>query len=90
MANLEKTQANGGSGTYFEQFAGMENWRRFMDSFFEPLTPPTFFRAFDVELRANVYEKDGKYTIEFAVPGCKRDDINVEVKAHEVTVSGKY
>ncbi len=90
MANLEKTQANGGSGTYLEPFAGMANWRRFMDSFFEPLTPPTFFRAFDAEPRVNVYEEDGKYTIEFAVPGYKQDDINVEVKANEVTVSGKY
>lgn len=90
MANLEKTQTNGGTAAYLEPFTTMANWRRLMDSLFEPMTPQVLFRTFEAEPRANVYEKDGAYTIECAVPGYKRDDVNVEVKANEVTVSGKY
>lgn len=89
MATLEKTQANGGTA-YLEPFTAMANWRRMMDSFFEPMVPQGFFRTFEAEPRANVYEKDGAYTIECAVPGYKRDDVNVEVKANEVTITGKY
>lgn len=93
MANLEKVQTNGGAIKDYslDPFAGMSAVRRMMDSFFDTMPfPPAFFGALDVQPRANIYEKDGAYTIECAVPGYKRDDINVEVKGNEVTVSGKY
>lgn len=89
MATLEKVPTNG--GTYLEPFTAMTTWRRFMDSLFEPMTaPPAMFGTFEQQPLANVYEKEGVYTIEFAVPGYKRDEIDVEVKANHVTISGKY
>jgi len=92
MATLEKTPGNGGATkeSYLEPFTAMNSFRRMMDSFFDTMPAPAFFGTLEVQPRANVYEKDGMYTIECAVPGYTRDDINVEVKANEVTISGKY
>jgi HSP20 family protein len=36
----------------------------------------------------DVYEKDGGYVLECAVPGFKKDDIKVEVTGNSLTVSG--
>jgi HSP20 family protein len=38
----------------------------------------------------DLYEKDGKYVTELAVPGYKNDNINVEVNGNVLTVSGQY
>ncbi|MDQ6779983.1 MAG: Hsp20/alpha crystallin family protein [Candidatus Eremiobacteraeota bacterium] len=37
----------------------------------------------------DLYEKDGKYVVEFAVPGLKKDDINIEVDDNRLTLSAK-
>jgi HSP20 family protein len=38
----------------------------------------------------DLYEKDGKYVAELAVPGYKNDNINVEVNGNVLTVTGQY
>jgi HSP20 family protein len=38
----------------------------------------------------DIYEKDGRYVTELAVPGYKNDNINVEVNGNVLTVSGQY
>lgn len=38
----------------------------------------------------DVYEKDGKYVIELAVPGYDAKEINAEVNAGTITVSGVH
>lgn len=38
----------------------------------------------------DLYEKDGKYVTELAVPGYKNSDINVEVNGNVLSISGKY
>ncbi|HTX55711.1 MAG TPA: Hsp20/alpha crystallin family protein [Candidatus Acidoferrales bacterium] len=38
----------------------------------------------------DLYEQNGKYVAEMAVPGYKTGDINVEVNANVLTISGKY
>lgn len=49
-----------------------------------------------VELQAftvpalDLYEQDGKYVAEMAVPGYKTSDIKVEVNGNVLTISGKY
>ena len=98
MATLTKT--NGGAKPamaspladfYFEPFTALTNMRRMMDSFFDTMSlPQTAFNALSTQPQANVYEKDGAYTIECAVPGYKKDDITVEARGNEVTISGKY
>lgn len=37
----------------------------------------------------DLYEKDGKYIVEFAVPGLKKDDINIEIDDNRLTLSAK-
>lgn len=37
-----------------------------------------------------ISEKDGKYVVDVALPGFRREDIDVEVSGSELTVSGKY
>jgi HSP20 family protein len=35
-------------------------------------------------------EKDGAYVLDVALPGFKKDDIDIEVSGNEITVSGTY
>jgi len=64
MATLEKAPTNGnGTKEYVEPLGSLMSWRRMMDSFFDTMTPPALFGTFDLQPRANVYEKDGSYTI---------------------------
>lgn len=37
-----------------------------------------------------ISEKDGAYVVDAALPGFKREDIDVEVSGNELTISGKY
>jgi HSP20 family protein len=37
-----------------------------------------------------VSEKDGNYVVDVALPGFRREDINVEVSGNELTITGKY
>lgn len=37
----------------------------------------------------DLFEKDGKYVAEFAMPGMKKDDIEIEVNDNRLTISGK-
>lgn len=38
----------------------------------------------------DVFEKDGVYTVELAIPGYKPEDIDVEASANTLTITGKY
>jgi HSP20 family protein len=38
----------------------------------------------------DVYEKNGKYLLDLAVPGYEPDEINIEVNGNAVTVSGSH
>jgi HSP20 family protein len=38
----------------------------------------------------DLYEKDGKYVLEMAVPGYEAKDVNVEVTGQTVSVSGEH
>jgi HSP20 family molecular chaperone IbpA len=35
-------------------------------------------------------EKDGNYVIEVALPGFRKEDIDVEITGNEITISGRY
>ena len=71
-----------------DPFRSLEMMRQMMDSFFDSATFPGM-RA-ELEPAVNLYEKDGTYTIECAVPGYKKDDITVEARGDQVTISGSY
>ena len=70
---------------YWEPFTTMPGMRRMMDAFFDSMLP-----VMDVGPPLDVYEKDGVYTIECALPGYKKDGIVVEAKGNEITISGSY
>ena len=69
----------------FRTFDGM---RQLMDELFDARVSREL--GTELEPAINVYEKDGDYTIECAVPGYKKDDITVEARGDEVTISGTY
>ena len=76
--------------SFFAQdpFRSFESMRQMMDSLFESRTLPGFGAA--LEPAINLYEKDGAYTIECALPGYKKDDLIVEARGDQVTISGSY
>lgn len=40
--------------------------------------------------QVEVREKDGNYLVDVALPGFKKDDIEIDVSGNELTISGKY
>jgi HSP20 family molecular chaperone IbpA len=71
----------------FAEFAALR--RAMMRSFFDPLTvfEPS---SLDFAPALNLYEKDGAYTLECALPGYRKEDIKVETSGDSVTISGSY
>ena len=67
-------------------FPELTNFRRTMNSLLDNVMipePTTVAPAMDV------YEKDGKYVLETAIPGFKREDINIEIVENRLTVYGR-
>jgi HSP20 family protein len=66
-----------------------------IDTLFDRLLGDWGFPKFEVPAfqqmlpALDLYEKDGKYIAEMAVPGYKSEHINVEVNGNVLTVSGK-
>ncbi|MBV8082239.1 MAG: Hsp20/alpha crystallin family protein [Candidatus Eremiobacteraeota bacterium] len=69
--------------------------RGLFDTFFGPDFPrwpfpelQTFRQmAYPSIPQTDVYEKDGKYYVEIALPGFKKDDITLEVAENQLTIS---
>ena len=69
-------------------FPGISRLRRAMNAMLDTaMTGEASAAAFTPE--TDVYEKDGKYVVELALPGFKKDDINVEVTDNRLTISAK-
>jgi HSP20 family protein len=75
-------------GAFARDPIGLATMRRFMDSFFDATPFPAL--AAEFEPPVNLYEKDGTYTLECAVPGYKKEDLTVEVSGDRVMISGSY
>ena len=71
-----------------EPFHSFETLRQMMDSVLGARTFPEL--TAELEPAINLYEKDGQYTLECAVPGYKKDDIKVEARGDQVVISGSY
>jgi len=103
MATLEK-KANGSQNLavspadrFFNEgfFGGYElmiptiaTMRRAMDSMLDMMMVPDVKARFGPGPLMDVYEKDGGYVVECAVPGFKKDDIKVEVVGNSLRVTG--
>lgn len=71
-----------------DPFRNFDSVRHMMDSLLESRAFQEFTANLDPAV--NLYEKDGTYTVECAVPGYQKDDLKVEARGHEVTISGSY
>ena len=71
-----------------DPFVGFEMMRDMMDSLLDPMLLPEWRHA--LEPAVNLYESDGAYTLECAVPGYGKDDITVEARGDHVVISGSY
>lgn len=69
-------------------FPGLSNLRRAMNAMLDTaMTGDPSSVTFSPE--TDVYEKDGKYVVEIALPGFKKDDINLEVGDDSLTISAR-
>jgi HSP20 family protein len=103
MATLEK-KGNGSQPVpvspaerFFDEgfFGGYElmlptiaTMRRAMDSLLDTMLVPDVKARFGPGPLMDVYEKDGGYVVECAVPGFKKDDVKVEVAGNSLRVMG--
>lgn len=71
-----------------DPFRNFESMRQWMDAMFGDDGGPSLAAA--VEPAVNVYEKDGAYIVECALPGYKKDDIKVEARGDQVLITGTY
>jgi HSP20 family protein len=63
------------------------------DNFFEGFLPEDRFLTFDAKYdmvpAANIEEKEEAFVISMAVPGVKKDDINIEVNDNVISISSE-
>jgi HSP20 family protein len=68
----------------------LTNFRRNMNTLLDTIARPgTYGFTTTFGPAVDVYEKDGKFLVEVALPGLKKDDIDIEVSDNSLTVSGK-
>ncbi|HLJ83517.1 MAG TPA: Hsp20/alpha crystallin family protein [Candidatus Eremiobacteraceae bacterium] len=67
-------------------FGDFGTFRRAMNSF---LDTSRFADQF-IMPAIDLYNKDGKYNVEVALPGLDKKDIEIQVEGNSLTISGKY
>lgn len=77
--------------TRFDPFAELSNVRSTMNSLLDSVMRPSGSQIEGSWAPAvDVYEKDGVYKVEFAIPGLKKDKIDIEVADNRLTISGSF
>jgi HSP20 family protein len=71
-----------------DPFWGFDAMREMIESMFGLAGLPDWRGV--MEPAVNLYETDGAYTLECAVPGYSKDDVTVEVRGDQVILSGSY
>jgi HSP20 family protein len=71
-----------------DPFWALEAMRDMMESMFGLAGLPEW--RGEMEPAVNLYETDGAYTLECAVPGYSKDEITVETRGDQVIISGSY
>jgi HSP20 family protein len=96
MAKLPTVRSDGGRlariDDFFkwDPFAEIANVRRTMNSLLDSaLSPSSGISAGWMSPAIDLYEKDGKYVVEAAIPGLKKDDINIEISDNRLTLTAK-
>lgn len=73
--------------TEHDPFRTLEAFRNMMDSFWATSVVPEIT---EFQPSVNLYEADGSYTLECAVPGYKKENIAIEARGDHVLISGSY
>lgn len=106
MTLLPIRRANGGSSvaspeTIFDRFfeggwdpfSEISNLRRTMNMLFDSALRPSVPGALATGTwvpAIDLYEKDGNYVVECALPGIKKEDVDIEVDENSLTLSTKH
>ena len=76
----------------FDPFSELANMRRTMNSLLDSAMRPSEgqsqFPGWAPPI--DLYEKDGLYHVDVALPGLKKDDIDIEVTDNRLTISGNF
>jgi HSP20 family protein len=72
-----------------DPFTGLTSVRRTMNSLLDSVMLPKYRDEFSVPAM-DVSAKGGTYTVEVALPGLDKKDINIEIEGNRLTVSGNY
>ena len=59
----------------------------FDDMLDDMFTSPFFSNRSDMVMKTDITEKDGYYTLDMELPGCKKEDIHLELKDGYLNVS---
>ncbi|MFC1745099.1 Hsp20/alpha crystallin family protein [Candidatus Riflebacteria bacterium] len=60
-----------------------------LDSFFTDSTPDVNFRSIECLPELKFVEDDNEYLLQLALPGLKKDDLNIELKDNVLTIEYK-
>lgn len=69
---------------FFPDILGLS---RLLDSVSPSALPEAVLPAFPP---VDIYEQDGKYVVEAALPGFQKDEVSIEVGNNQVTISGEH
>lgn len=73
-----------------EIFPELPRFGRLLDAMMNSAIVPEIAAAEAFVPAIDVYEKDGNYVIDAALPGFSKDDVSIEVQGNQVTISGQY
>ena len=62
----------------------------FDDMFDDMFTSPFFSNRSDMTMKTDITEKDGYYTLDMELPGCKKEEIHLELSDGYLTVSASH
>ena len=62
----------------------------FDDMFDDMFTSPFFTNRSDMVMKTDITEKDGYYTLDMELPGCKKEDIHLELNDGYLNVSASH
>ncbi len=62
----------------------------FDDMFDDMFTSPFFANRSDMSMKTDITEKDGSYMLDMELPGCKKEDIHLELNDGYLNVSASH
>jgi HSP20 family protein len=72
-----------------DPFGTLTSMRKAFNSFFDTSIRPRPFDGYMLP-SMDLYNKEGSYVVEMALPGLDKKDVNIDVEGNCLTISGKY